>query len=41
MPLRSGRVETENLYVLEWHGVEFSPLNIVRQAMEEIWKSGN
>jgi hypothetical protein len=34
-------LKTENLYVLEWHGIEFSPLNIVRQAMEDIWMRGN
>lgn len=34
-------VEVLKIKFFEWHGIEFSPLNIVRQGMKEIWMSGN
>jgi hypothetical protein len=34
-------VEVLKIEFFEWHRIELSPLNIVRQPMEEIWMSSN
>ena len=34
-------VEVLKIELFEWHGIELSPLNIVRQPMQQIWMNGD